>query len=121
MKIILIILLVIGLILALFRQLVISGEKNRKQQEEDRKLITVENYELIRDSPYADELSRHTIRREEGKLVFSSENGYLLFWLEIKKDEPNGIKLRGLDGYGIRDREFLKYTATLIRKITHTQ
>ncbi|MCP4461097.1 MAG: hypothetical protein GY816_24215 [Cytophagales bacterium] len=98
-----------------------SGGKQIKEQEQDSKLLTIENYKLIRDSPYVDELSKHTIRREGDKIWFSTKDGYTLFWLEINEDEPNGVKLRGLDGYGIRDREFRKYTANLIRKIAHTQ
>ncbi len=111
MKVVIIIVIIFVII---FGYLVISGRKQIKKLEEARKLINVGNYELIRDSPYADEVSKYTIRRERDKIWFSSKDGYTLFWLEINGDEPNGIKLRGLDGYGIRDREFLKYTANLI-------
>lgn len=118
MKIVLVIILILVII---FGYLVFSGKKQIKEQEEARKLMTVENYELIRDSPFADKLSKYIIRREEDKIWFSTKDGYSLFWIEIKEEKPDSIKLRGLDGYGIRDREFLKYTANLIRKITHTQ
>ncbi|PKH51231.1 hypothetical protein CXF68_11305 [Tenacibaculum sp. Bg11-29] len=94
-----------------------SEKKEIKKQEQDRKLLTIENYELIRDSPYADKLSKHTIYREKDKLKFTSKNGYTRFYLEINRDKPNNVKLIGLDGYGIRNREFLKHTANLIRKI----
>ncbi len=117
MKVVIIIAIIL---LVLFRYVVISGRKQIRELEEARKLITVGNYELIRDLPYADELSKYTIRRERDNIWFSSKDGYTLFWLEINGDKPNGVKLRGLDGYGIRDREFLKYTANLIRKIKHS-
>ena len=116
-----IVLIIVIILVIFFGYLVLSGRKQIKKEEEDRKLITAENYELIRYSPYADELSKHAIRREDDKIWFSTKDGYTLFWIEINEDEPNGVKLRGLDGYGIRGREFLKYTANLIRKITHTQ
>jgi len=121
MKMVSIILLIIVLLIVIFLLLGVSGKKAIKQQEKNRKLLTIENYELIRDSPYADEFSKHTIRREEGKLKFTSKNGYTRFYLEINRDELNGVKLIGLDGYGIRDREFLKHTANLIRKIINAQ
>lgn len=121
MKIISFILLATVLVIVLLLWLAVSGKKEIKQQKQDRKLLTIENYELIRDSPYTDELSKHIISREENKLKFTSKNGYTLFYLELNKDEPNGVKLIGLDGYGIRDREFLKHTANLIRKITNAQ
>jgi hypothetical protein len=103
--------------LILFGYLAVSGKKQRKEYEENIKLLTVENFKLIRDSPYADELSKYKIWREENKLRFTTEDGYTLFLLLLKKDEPNGVKLRGLDGYGIRDKEFLKYTCNLVSKI----
>ncbi len=114
MKIVIIIILIL---IIFFGYLVVSGEKQRKAYEENIKLITVENFELIRDSPYTDELSEYIIFRNENELRFSSKDGWTLFLLLLKKEEPNGVKLRGLASYGIRDREFLKYTANLIRKI----
>ncbi|WBX75415.1 hypothetical protein PG911_12195 [Tenacibaculum ovolyticum] len=119
MKTVLTTLLVITLITITLLLLANSRKKEIKQQEQDRKLLTIENYQLIRDSPYTDKLSKHIICREKDKLKFTSESGYTRFYLEINRDEPNSIKLIGLDGYGIRNREFLKYTANLIRKIHH--
>ncbi len=116
-----IVLVLVVVIIILVSYMVLSGRKQIRELEEAQKLLTLKNYELIRDSPYADELSKHSIQREENKLIFSSKNGYTLFWLEINEKESNGVKLRGLDGYGIRDREFLKYSANLIRKITHVE
>ncbi|MCF6279050.1 MAG: hypothetical protein L3J14_01750 [Flavobacteriaceae bacterium] len=114
MKTVLIIILALIIIAS---YLVISGKKQREKYEENKKLLTVENYMLIKNSPYADKLSKLTIWREESKLRFTSQSGGSLFFLELEDGEPNTIKLRGLDGYGIRDREFLNYTANLIRKI----
>ncbi|RLD20254.1 MAG: hypothetical protein DRI71_10640 [Bacteroidetes bacterium] len=111
--------IIVLIVIIIFAYLVISGRKQRKEYKENIKLLTLENYKLIRDSPDIDGLSRYRIIHNENKLRFTRKNGYTLFWIEINKDEPHGIKLRGLDGYGIRDREFLKYTANLIRKIKY--
>ena len=113
--------IIVLLLILLLRYLVISGRKQRKEYEENIKFLTIENFILIQDSPHSDALSKYRIMRSENKLRFTTKDGYTLFWLEINTDEPRGIKLIGLDGYGIRDREFLKYTAKLIRKLTHIQ
>ncbi|AUP77644.1 hypothetical protein [Flavivirga eckloniae] len=114
--------IIIVLILIIFLgYLVFSGKKRIKEDEENIKLLTIENYILLRDSPHADALSKYKILKQEDKLRFTTQNGYTLFWLELHAETPHGVKLRGLDGYGIRDREFLKYTANLIRKITQVK
>ncbi len=115
MKIVIIIILIV---LILFGYLVISGNKNIKEDIENSKCLTVENYLLIRDSPYADILSKYAIHREENELRFTRKGkGYTLFFLKLETGEPNSVKLIGLDGYGIRDKEFLKYTCNLLNKI----
>jgi len=111
-------LIIILILVILFGYLVISGGKQEKEYKENIKLLTVENYLLIRDSPYADMLSKYEIHREENKLRFTRKGiRYTLFFLKLEPIEKDSVKLIGLDGYGIRDKEFLKYTANLIRKI----
>ncbi len=94
---------------------VLTGRKQVKINKENNKLLTIENYELIRNSPYADELSNFTIRREVDEIRFSKNGDYTLFFLALETN--NKVRLVGLDGYGIRDKEFLNYTVNLIRKI----
>lgn len=114
MKIVIIIVFILALLLG---YLVFSGGKKRKEYEENIKFLTVENYLLIKDSPNADGLSKYKIWREENKLRFTTKDGYTLFFLKLEIGEANDVKLIGLDGYGIRDREFLKYTCNLVNKI----
>lgn len=100
----------------------ISGKKNIQEDKDNSKYLTVENYMLIRDSPHADELSEYKIIREKNELRFTRKGKhYTLFFLKLEAGETSSVKLIGLDGYGVRDREFLKYTANLIRKINHIQ
>lgn len=112
-------LIIIGvgvLLLFFFGYLIFDGRRQIKKHEENLKLLTTKNYKLIRDSPYTDEISKYSIRGEESKLWFSKP-GYTLFYLELEAGDNGNVKLRGLDGYGIRDRQFLNYTCNLIRKI----
>jgi len=110
------IVVVIVTIIIIASYLALSGRKQVKVDEENSKLLSIENYELIRNSPYADELSNFTIRREVNMIKFKVKDGtYTLFFLELEAN--NKVRLVGLDGYGIRDKEFLNYTANLIRKI----
>lgn len=108
--------LIIVFILFLLTALGFSRRKRGNKYQENLNCITMDNYVLIRDSPHANDLSKYGIFREKDKIRFKRD-GYTLFWLELNKNEPHGIKLRGLDGYGIRDREFLKYTCDLTHKI----
>jgi hypothetical protein len=97
---------------------VVSGKKNIREDKENNKCLTVENYLLIRDSPYADELSNYRIIRIESELRFTrKDKSYTLFFLKLERSEANSVKLVGLDGYGIRNKEFLKYTCNLVNKI----
>ncbi len=115
MKIFIIIALVL---LIIFIMLAASGKKGREKGKENAKCLTIENYLLIRDSPYADELCKYTIRREKDELRFKQEGeGYTLFYLTIEKGETPKVKLVGLDGYGIRDRVFLNYVCRLLKEI----
>jgi len=113
-KIFLIIVLILTLV---FGYLVFSRGKQRKEYKDKINLITVENYVLIRDSPFADELSRYKIVRKKNELRFTTKDGYTLFFLKLDTVKTNKVKLIGLDGYGIRDKEFSKYTASLVRRI----
>lgn len=108
--------IIVFILLLLIGYLVLSGGKRKKEQEENLKCLSAENYELIRDSPYADELSKYSIGREADKLKFGKE-GYTLFYLQLVAGTTRSVELIGLDGYGIRDKEFLKYTCELVRKI----
>jgi len=111
-------LIIILIVVLLFGYLVISGDKQNKEYEENIKLLTVENYLLIRDSPYADMLSKYEIHSKENELRFTGKGkSYTLFFLKLDPIEKDSVKLIGLDGYGIRDKEFIKYTGDLIRKI----
>ncbi len=96
----------------------ISGKKNIQEDKENSNCLTGKNYLLIRDSPYSDELSNYSIIRKENELRFTRKGkGYTLFFLKLEASEANSVKLIGLDGYGIRDKEFLKYTCNLVDKI----
>ena len=111
-------LIIVLILVLLFGYLIISGGKQREEYEENIKLLTVENYLLIRNSKYADSLGTYDIHREENKIRFTrKDEGYTLFFLKLEPTKKDMVKLVGLDGYGIRDREFLRYTANLIREI----
>ena len=114
MKIIVIIFLTLIILSGI---LIFSGRKRVQEDTENKKCLTTENYILIRDSQYADRLSRYKIIRGENEIRFSTKDGYTLFFLKLETSEANSVKLIGLDGYGIRDREFLKYTCNLMNKI----
>ena len=115
MKIVIIIILIL---IIFFGYLVVSGKKSIREDKENSKCLTFENYVLIRDSPHADKLSKYRIIRKENELRFTrKDKGYTLFFLKLETGETNRVKLIGLDGYGIRDREFLKYTCNLVNKI----
>src|SRR5688572_24729672 len=90
-----------------------------KQKHINPDCLNVENYMLIMKSPDADELCEFELHREENQIRFTRKNkGYTLFLLLL--EEKNGgphVRLRGLDGYGIRDREFLKSVCSLVTKI----
>ncbi len=106
------------IILVVFVVFMVSGNKKTKENKENSKCLTIKNYLLIRDSPYADELSKYTIHRKNNQLRFTRKGvGYTLFYLTIEEGEKQSVKLVGLDGYGIRDREFLKYICNLINSI----
>ena len=73
--------------------------------------FSVEEYELIYSSEKIDQLSKHKIKREEERIRFTTEGGYTLFFLSL---ENGSVKLQGLDGYGMRDKEFGKFLKKLI-------
>ncbi len=113
----LIIILALAL-LVVFIMLAASGRKEREKDKENANCLTIENFQLIKDSSYADELSKYTIWREKAKLRFTRKDvGYTLFYLTIEEGETPTVKLVGLDGYGIRDKEFLNYVCRLLKEI----
>lgn len=81
--------------------------------------LTVENYMLIKESPEVDSFCKYEPHREENQIRFTRKNvDYTLFILIL--EEENGkkhVRLRGLDGYGIRDPEFLKSVCDFVSKI----
>ncbi len=80
--------------------------------------INIENYKLLKESPLADQLSEYQIVREENLIKFSTENGYTLFFIKSEvKDNNLKVTLVGLDGYGLRDKEFNRYVCKLIGNI----
>ncbi len=91
----------------------------RKKEHTNLDCLNVENYMLIMKSPEADDLCKFELHREENQIRFTRKNqGYTLFLLLL--EEKNGekhVRLRGLDGYGIRDREFLKSVCDFVSKI----
>jgi len=92
-----------------------GGEKNREKRKKNLSCLTLENYLLIRESPYADELSEYTIYREEYELKFRGEASF--FTLTRFSLETTTVKLRDLSTHGLREREFLKYVCNLVDKI----
>lgn len=97
--------------------LIIFGFYSRKKQQ-DILCMNMENYELLRESPYADQLCKYKIIREEKKIRFTTKDGYTLFFITPEsKDNNLEVVLIGLDGYGVRDKEFKKYICELIEKI----
>ncbi len=82
MKIVIIIVLIL---LILFGYLVVSGKKSIREAKENSKCLTLENYLLIKDSQYADELSSYRIIRKENELRFTrKDRGYTLFFLKLE-------------------------------------
>src|SRR5690606_30531815 len=91
----------------------------RKENHVNPDCLNVENYILIKESPEMDDVCEYELHREENQIRFTRKNkDYTLFLLLL--EEENGkthVRLRGLDGYGIRDREFLKSVCNLVNKI----
>lgn len=108
--------IIIALILLAFFVLYIL---TRKEKHVNLDCLNFENYMLIKESPDTDDLCKYDLHREENQIRFTRKNNnYTLFLLLL--DTENGethVKLRGLDGYGIRDREFLKSVCDLVDKI----
>ncbi len=115
MKTFIIIGLVVIILFFLFRGVLANGEKNREERKKNLSCLTLENYLLIRESPYADELSEYTIYREEHQLKFRGEAAF--FTIRISPPETTTVKLRDLSTHGLREREFLKYVCNLVDKI----
>ena len=85
-----------------------------EEHKKNHKCLTLKNYVLIRESPYADELSEYTIYKEEHELKFRGEAAF--FALTAYPTE-NTIKLRDYSTHGLREREFVKYVCNLVDKI----
>ncbi len=111
--------IIIGLLLItlffLFRRVLAGGEKIIEEHNQNTKCLTLENYLLIRESPYTDELSKYTIYREEHEIKFRGEASF--FTLTRFPPETTTVKLRDLSTHGLRKREFLIYICNLVDKI----
>ncbi len=108
--------LVVVILFFLFRR--VLGRENISIEEHKENIkccLTLENYVLIRESPYANELSEYTIYREEDELKFRGEAAF--FTLTTHPPETNTVKLTDLSTHGLREREFLRYTCNLVDKI----
>ncbi|MCF6351949.1 MAG: hypothetical protein L3J06_02960 [Cyclobacteriaceae bacterium] len=115
MKTFIIIGLVVIILFFLFRGVLANREKNREERKKNLSCLTLENYLLIRESPYADELSEYTIYREEHEIKFREEASF--FTIRISPPETTTVKLRDLSTHGLRREEFLKYICNLVDKI----
>ncbi|VAW11947.1 hypothetical protein MNBD_BACTEROID03-2268 [hydrothermal vent metagenome] len=112
-----IVILVLGFIFYFFNKKNLSEDKRVESHTKNLEYLTLENYVLIRESPYSDELSKYTIKRKENELRFTRKNnGYTLFFLSLEANNKK-VKLVGLDGYGARDKEFVQYIRNLVDKI----
>ncbi len=100
----------------------ISGKKSIKEHKENADCLTQENFFLIKNSKFVDGLSKYTIHRENNQLRFTPKGKrYTLFYLKLEDNETPNVILVGLDGYGIRDKEFLKYICTLLKEVRRAQ
>lgn len=81
--------------------------------------ILYENYVLIKESPYSDELSDYEIIKEEQGLRFKTREGYSLFIIKVNSEENQEVKLMGLASYGARNVEFNRYICNLVGKINN--
>ncbi len=114
-KIFIIVVLVLFFIFYLLNKITLSGRKNIENHKENLKYLTIENYLLIKESPYSDELSEYTISREEYALKFRGESSF--FMLTAYPPETNNVKLKDLSTHGLRYREFLRYIRNLVDMI----
>ncbi len=115
MKEFIIITLIVIALYILFSRVMAGGEKRVENRKNHLKCLTLENYVLIRESPYSDELSEYTIYREEHEVKFRGEAAF--FVLTVYPPETNTVKLRDLSTHGLREMEFLRYICNLIDKI----
>ncbi len=117
MKIIVIIGILLIVLYVLFSRVIMvitGGEKRIEGHKKNLEYLTLENYVLIRESPYSDKLSKYTIKREEHSLKFRGEAA---FFVLTAYPTENTIKLRDLSTHGLREAEFLRYICNLIDKI----
>ncbi len=73
--------------------------------------IELSDYNLIYENKQIDAISKYSIEREDNRIRFRNK-GYTLFFLQKQDDQT--ILLQGLDGYGMRDHQFLKFVKKLI-------
>ncbi len=112
MKVLIFLGLVMGSTLLFFA---FSARGNKKGEKEN--CLSKDNFILIRDSSFSDQLSKYDIHRKDNELKFTpKEENYTLFLLKLKI-EDSSVNLIGLDGYGIRDQKYLKDICDLINKI----
>lgn len=88
-----------------------------KSEFKDPNCLTEKTFDIILEHEQADRISKYSISRiSNTKIVFSKANGYTLFYLEKSEKEPQ-VNLVGLDGYGMRDKEFRYFVCELAQKI----
>src|SRR5688572_6781268 len=91
----------------------------QKEKHVNLDCLNVENYMLIKESDNMDDFCEYDLHREENQIRFTRKNNdytLLLLLLEEENGETH-VRLRGLDGYGARNREFLKSVCNFVSKI----
>lgn len=78
--------------------------------------LNPETYKLLKESPHTKKLCKYEVTRDKDALVFRNQ-GYTLFVIKSNPKDEQEIILIGLDGYGLRDREFHTYLCGLIGRI----
>jgi hypothetical protein len=88
------------------------------KMKQGKSCINLENYRLLSQSSHTAQLSKYKIIKEKDQLIFKTTDNYSLFFIKHEsQDNSNIVELIGLDGYGLRDKEFNKYVCKLIDDI----
>jgi hypothetical protein len=88
-----------------------------KPEFKDPNCLTRETFDTIFEDDRASDFSKYSITKtSDSSLKFSNSNGYTLFILEKTGEDP-GVKLKGLDGYGMRDKKFRYFICELAHKL----
>ena len=80
--------------------------------------FSLEDYNLILNALNTGIKSKYVISEDDNKLRFRNQKEYTLFFLVNETDKA---VLKGLDGYGMRDKSFNKSLIELIQKIKNDQ